>query len=507
MKGTFRLSGPASLEADACIVGSGAGGASVADVLTAAGLDVVMLEEGPNVPAEAADGTGGEAIPRLWRGAGLTAALGVPPIAYAEGAAVGGSTEINSAIFQRVADDMLDGWAREFELAEFGAAALRPYYDRAAAAVNASLTPGPLEPPSRILAEAGERLGWKVSALERGQRFCAGTNMCSFRCPTGGKQSMSETLLPAATSRGMRLLAGARVERLLRRGRSIVAAVGRATGPDGRTHAFRVRAKRFFVAAGAVHTPALLQRSLVSRRAGATFKLHPTIKCVALFDEARDFHKFRLPLTAITEFMPDQRIGGSVMTPALLAMGLAEDWTRRGHLMERWRQCGSFYGMIRPKGQGRVLALPGLAEPLVFFRLAPDDWRALAEIGARLGEAMFAAGAREVWPSVTGAGPWRSVGEARALADGDLPQARTNLMTIHIFGSCRPGARPDASAVDGFGRVWGTDNLVVADASLIPDAPGCNPQGTVMALAFRAAEAALAMSDREGRARALGEAA
>lgn len=160
-----------------------------------------------------------------------------------------------------------------------------------------------------------------------------------------------------------------------------------------------------------------------------------------------------------------------------------------------------------PEGQGRVLALPGLAEPLVFFRLAPDDWRALAEIGARLGEAMFAAGAREVWPSVTGTGPWRSVGEARALADGGLPQARTNLMTIHIFGSCRPGARPDASAVDGFGRVWGTDNLVVADASLIPDAPGCNPQGTVMALAFRAAEAALAMSDREGRARALGEAA
>jgi len=38
---------------------------------------------------------------------------------------------------------------------------------------------------------------------------------------------------------------------------------------------------------------------------------------------------------------------------------------------------------------------------------------------------------------------------------------------------------------DSFGRVHGTDNVWVNDASLLPTAPGVNPQGTVMALAIR----------------------
>jgi choline dehydrogenase-like flavoprotein len=35
------------------------------------------------------------------------------------------------------------------------------------------------------------------------------------------------------------------------------------------------------------------------------------------------------------------------------------------------------------------------------------------------------------------------------------------------------------------GQVHGTANLFVNDASLVPTAPGVNPQGTVMALARR----------------------
>jgi choline dehydrogenase-like flavoprotein len=41
------------------------------------------------------------------------------------------------------------------------------------------------------------------------------------------------------------------------------------------------------------------------------------------------------------------------------------------------------------------------------------------------------------------------------------------------------------TGADSFGRVWGYDNLRVNDASLVPDAPGVNPQGTIMAIAAR----------------------
>src|SRR5205823_9941081 len=100
--------GSTTLTCDVLVVGTGAGGASVAATLAEAGVDVLMLEEGPHIPADVAPQTLSEALPALWRGGGLTATLGSPPIALAEGRCVGGSTEINSAIFQRAPDEVID---------------------------------------------------------------------------------------------------------------------------------------------------------------------------------------------------------------------------------------------------------------------------------------------------------------------------------------------------------------------------------------------------------------
>jgi choline dehydrogenase-like flavoprotein len=480
------------LAADTLVIGSGAGGSCVADVLTAAGLDVLMVEEGPRVPAEAAAPRATEAFPRSWRGGGLTVALGAPPIAYAEGRCVGGGTEINSAIFQEVDPDLLDFWGRLYRIADFSAAGLAPFYARAASVVNASFTPGPAGPPTEVLTRAGEALGWSVTPLKRGQRDCVGTNLCSFVCPTGGKQSMSATLIPQALDRGLRLLADTRVERLEQDGSRVTAALARRRHEDGSWEFVRIETDRIFVCGGAIQTPALLRRSGVARRVGATLRLHPTIKCIALFDRDLDADRHRLPLAAITQFMPDQRIGGSVFTPALFALGLAEDWTVRRHLMEDWRRCGTYYAMIRPIGIGSVRPLPFAAEPLVRFALAPEDWTALGRALSRLGAAMFAAGAQLVYPSISGHPGWTRPDQVCEFLDRPLPKRRTNLMTIHLFGSCPMGEDRDACAVDSFGRVHGFDNLVVADASVIPEAPGANPQATIMALAFRFAEAALA---------------
>ena len=70
-------------------------------------------------------------------------------------------------------------------------------------------------------------------------------------------------------------------------------------------------------------------------------------------------------------------------------------------------------------------------------------------------------------------------------------------MTIHLFSSCPSGENTDRCATDSFGRVHGLENLFNVDGSQIPEAPGVNPQGTIMAIAFRNAEAFLAESDRD----------
>ena len=54
------------------------------------------------------------------------------------------------------------------------------------------------------------------------------------------------------------------------------------------------------------------------------------------------------------------------------------------------------------------------------------------------------------------------------------------------------GEDRDRTGTDSFGRVWGIDNLRVNDASLLPDAPGVNPQAAIMTIAARNADHFLA---------------
>ena len=58
----------------------------------------------------------------------------------------------------------------------------------------------------------------------------------------------------------------------------------------------------------------------------------------------------------------------------------------------------------------------------------------------------------------------------------------------HSAGTCR-GEDPATTACDRDGRLGGTDNVYVADASLLPTNGSVNPCVTTMANAWRVAEA------------------
>jgi choline dehydrogenase-like flavoprotein len=58
-------------------------------------------------------------------------------------------------------------------------------------------------------------------------------------------------------------------------------------------------------------------------------------------------------------------------------------------------------------------------------------------------------------------------------------------MTVHLCSTVPMGEDRSRAAADSFGRVHGSDNVYVNDASLLPDAPGVNPQAAIMAIAAR----------------------
>lgn len=479
-----------ALSCDVLVIGSGAGGATAAAALAAAGRDVLMLEEGPYMPAARAPTGMAASVLTAWRGAGLTMTLGTP-IVVAEGRCVGGGTEINSAIFQRAPDSVIAEWASRNAIRGFSPSHLAPYYERVEAAVHVSATPGPADAATSFLRRAGELKGWEVTALPRAQRDCVGTNLCAAGCPTGAKQSMSASQIPAALKHGARLISRVRVQRLIRRGRKVTGAVAVAENSAGRHRQITITANAVFVAAGTLQTPLLLRRSGLGQGTGQSFQVHPTVRLLTRFPQAIDAHQARLPLVSITEFMPHLRFGGAIFNLPTFAAALAEDWDIRKDWLADFSQYAIYYAMIRPEGVGRIRTIPWASEPLITYALTDGDWTRLEEGLHLLSEALLEAGAESVVPSIREHRGWRDPAQVKA-GRGPLVRRKTSLSTVHLFSSCPMGEIAERCPVNSEGKLIGADNVVIADASVLPGAPGVNPQATVMALALRSTDAFLA---------------
>jgi choline dehydrogenase-like flavoprotein len=63
-----------------------------------------------------------------------------------------------------------------------------------------------------------------------------------------------------------------------------------------------------------------------------------------------------------------------------------------------------------------------------------------------------------------------------------------NLNLSHVVGTCRMGESPETSVVDPAQKVWGIENLYIADGSVLPTSGAANPSLTIAACALRMAE-------------------
>lgn len=65
------------------------------------------------------------------------------------------------------------------------------------------------------------------------------------------------------------------------------------------------------------------------------------------------------------------------------------------------------------------------------------------------------------------------------------PTGETTPSGAHLMGGLRMGTDPSNSATDGFGRLWGLQNVGVADAAVFPTSGAHNPTLTIFATAMR----------------------
>jgi choline dehydrogenase-like flavoprotein len=251
-----------------------------------------------------------------------------------------------------------------------------------------------------------------------------------------------------------------------------------------------IRARRLVVAGGAVQTPALLQRSRIaspSRQVGRNLSLHPGAAVTAVFEGRVDGWTGAHQSYQVREFEDDGIILAAVnLPPSLVTRTLHLHGSQLEAAMAEYPRMVTSGVLVEDTGAGRVRAV-GHRDVAVTYPVSPVDSARVVTAVARLGEALFAAGAQQLYLPIDGVPAVRTVDELRRATELPVAPGRLDLSTVHLMGTARLGADPVTSVCDPYGAVRDTEHLFVADASLFPGPVGVNPQLTVMALATRVA--------------------
>ena len=364
--------------------------------------------------------------------------------------------------------------------------------------------PHELNAAALALAQSAEALGigWSPTPLAtlsapRGHAHpCVYRGMCVIGCSTNAKQSVLVTWLPRA------LAAGAEIRDLAMVGQVEHDASGRATGVrfhrQGRWH-FQ-RARNVVVAGYAIETPRLLLNSASGRfphglanssgLLGRNLMVQANQAVWGLLE--REVRAYKGPPSlAITEHWnytdrgKDFFGGYSYMSQGPLPML----WSRvvsgkRGFWGERLRASMEEYnhqvglkivGECLPQERNRVTLAQekdqyGLPIPRVTYSYCDNDQRLIRHALQFLHRAMDTLDARDIWEETDD--------------------------TCHLNGTARMGDDPRASVVDADCRSWDIPNLWICDGSVFPTVGGVNPSLTIQAIACRTADRIRALAAR-----------
>ncbi len=494
-------------ETDVVIVGTGAGGGTAAEILSQAGLAVILVEEGPLATAADFRMLESEAYPTLYQESAARKTKD-KAIGILQGRCVGGGTTVNWTSSFRTPAATLAYWQRAYGLEGFEPADLAPWFERMEARL--AIAPWEVAPNANneALARGAAKLGIPATTIRRNVRGCWNLGYCGLGCPVNAKQSMLVTTVPAALDRGAVLVTRARALEFAYRGDRVTALRCAAMDTRGVATTARritIRARAYVAAGGAIGSPALLLRSRVPdphRLLGKRTFLHPTVVSAALMPERIDPFA-GAPQTIYSDHFLDTvpldgpigfKLEAAPAHPLLMAITLPGE----GQVHARWmRELPHLHVAIallrdgfHPDSPGGTVALDSGGAPVLDYPLTPYVWHGVRQAFRTMAEIQFAAGARTVMPIHDAGTAYDALTAARAAIDRfALAPLTTTVVSAHVMGGCPLGPDPARAVVDPTGRHHHLANLHVLDASLFPTSLGVNPQLTIFAIVARLATA------------------
>ncbi|MFZ5624929.1 MAG: GMC family oxidoreductase N-terminal domain-containing protein [Gemmatimonadota bacterium] len=488
---------------DVVVIGSGAGGGTVAQgliPLAEAGRRVLVVEQGPRLRDDEFTGQELEMAGALYEDhGGFLTADGTMTLAF--GRVYGGSTMVYTGTSIIAPERVIRGW----DVPGLDFADVEARSRRFMAENNVHfLGPDELNDNNRLFVEGCREAGYHAEQFPLNLKGCRGSSLCNLGCPNAAKQGTNRVQLPHAERRGVEVIT--RAEALRIEERAVHLRVhARPPGakdlePEWAPGDYRVSAGAVVVAGGSIGSTALLLRSGYGRalpRLGHGFTCHPAHILVAEHQ-----HQITNDVGHPKSFYLDRAVeeGFILETCMYFPFTTAKNLTGFGAAHSRLMRAFPRLQMILVLAcdhvtPGNRITVDRQGRPVVHYRFTPDVIDAMVRATRAAARIFFAAGAVRVHaPSanpplidVRDAGRLDELIEARHFLPGTI-----SVSAAHLMGGCGMGRSAGDSVTDSRGRVHGLPWLRVADSSLFPDSVEINPYLTVMALADRVAETLLA---------------
>ena len=507
------------LEADVCVVGSGAGGSTIAGTLAKQGLKVIVLEAGGYFTESDFNQLELPAYQEMyWRGGPTPTADG--NVSLQAGTTLGGGTVVNWTNCLRTYPWVREQWARDFGLEGVDGPEYERHLDTVLTRIGATDTLSDLNGPQQRMKAGCEKLGWDFRLVVRNadpsKYSFESAGHLGFGDQSGSKNSADKTWLLDAVQNDAELVVRCRARRVLTEG-------GRAAGveavyapPGEEPRSLTVRAGTVVVACGALESPALLLRSGIGGPAvGNYLRLHPATALFGTYPEEMNAF-LGAPHAGLSHEFENVEDGygflieGAQYTPGLT--GSALPWTNALEHKEMMTQVpngASFITLLRDRGHGRV-TVDANGEAVPWYDLTDElDQRIMRTSFDKIARLHHAAGAVQIASLASGLPMWRYGDDLDAfIATAQKVPLRAGgqrLFSAHQMGSCRMGNDPATSVAGPFGELHDTPGVWIGDGSAFPTPTGTNPMVSIMALAHRTAEAIAGKRDSGADAGAASE--
>lgn len=500
-----QLTAPQTIEADVIIIGTGAGGGVTAEVLSQAGLNVVMIEEGGLFTSDNFNMDELQAYGDLYQeSAGRTTKDGA--IGIFQGRAVGGTTVVNWTSSFRTPSPTLTHWQQHHAVTGFSPEEMAPYFEQMEKRLNVAKWAMPPNANNDILKQGCQSNNWSWAVIPRNVAGCWDLGYCGTGCPTNAKQSMLVTTIPEALKNGARLYYRCRAQKLNFSEHKVESVECRAIAADGTTPTgvtLTFKAPHIVLAGGAINNPGLLLRSNAPDphdRIGKRTTIHPVNANLARMSEKTNPF-YGAPQSIYSDhFQWDTQgdMGFKLEVPPMQpAMGGQIIGFHGMKLMDTMKDLPNLQGTIAlmrdgfdEGSQGGTVELDSGGKPILDYPITPYIWKGLRKAHHIMAEVQFAAGAKSVMPLHHDATFYTSLKDCKNAID-QLPQElhRQRLLTAHLMGGCVMGEDEKHAVVNSESRFHNSDNLYVIDGSVFPTSIGANPQLSIYAMALKQASA------------------